>query len=229
MAHQAKLLDIGTNHINLHSLSAQLHTLRTTVVALGSGHSDEWAEKKKDLCPQGYAGLVAVPRFDQFGCFRVPAAIEGWHRSSEWDLRARVRGMRNIEGHGERFSETEFSVADSTMKAFDLLHKEQGVLGEHGFERNPLRIFPVRASPEEVHTCAEDEFFPDLATLAWILAAHPEWKLEDNEVLLRCVGERHNSRPDLDLVIGYYNGVRIIDFYRPSFANVITVIGKMPM
>ncbi|MBU2220803.1 hypothetical protein KKD81_02610 [Patescibacteria group bacterium] len=228
MANQATLLNIGTAPIMLHSLSEQLHALGSAVKSLSSEHSDKCAQLKDGSCPSGYAGFVAVPRFDQFGCFRVPASIEGWHRSSGWGLRSRVKGMQGIEGHGERFLEEEFSVADKTIEAFDHLQSEQGVLGDHRFERNPLRIFPVRTSEEVSPECGVQEFFPDLASLAWILAAHPEWRLSDNQVLLRCVGERFKNRPGEDLVIGYKDGVRVIDFYRASFDNVVTLIGKAP-
>jgi len=232
---QGPLLLGNQSDFRLLTPSDQAAALKSSVQALGSEHTTAWIEANAQSVPAGYTGFAVVPRFDQFGIFRLPVSLEGWQRAAkDWELSSpSIKSIKSMEGHSERFNPNQFAVEKRTLDAFDALQEEQGVLDSHKYERNPLRVFPVRATLDPAPALGEDEFVPDLATLTWVLAAHAEWRSHGKEILLRCRGERFNNAADQDIVVGYHHAirksVRLVDFAGAKTENAITLIGKMPV
>ena len=180
----------------------QLSELHSISRALGAEHSRSRLSESEILIPTGYAGMVAVPALGHFGSLRIPTALEAWAKKTGWHIRSRIPGVKRNEHLS--FPANAFEAVQATRDAFSRLDHHAVLAG--GSSAFGMRLFPVRVSLEAEPTLEDGEFFLDLASLAWVLATHHEWRRLPGEFLLRCLGETYADHGTL--FIGYDDDMR---------------------
>lgn len=218
------LLLPGASSARLRPLSEQLASLSRKVSSLSHGRLGVWEDAANYAIPEGFAGLVAVPRLDHFGAARIPLAAEAWHKATGWAIRTGIRGLES----SRLFRAEDFETDAHTLSAFERLEELQGNPDEKRVEQNPMRVFLVRATREANPTLAEGEFLLDLASHIWILCSHTVWRDLSETLLFRCAGERFKPLGERAVLVGYRDSLRAVNFSSKGLVEGIALIGRIP-
>jgi hypothetical protein len=210
--------------LRLHSLASQYTALKRSVKSLDTPEARELVESFREKAEDGYGGYVAVPRLDHFGSGRIPSACDAWHRSTGWRVRTGIRGIETTH----LFRASDFGTDQRTYDAFDELERRQGSMDPQRNERNPVRVFAIRATEEADPTLAEGEFMLDLASHVWILATHPEWRDREEDIVFRCAAERFKPLGDRAILVGYRDSMRAVNFSDKEMTHGIALVARIP-
>lgn len=206
----------------------QLHLL----AAMTSAFNPEYALRDiSKIAADGYAGILAVPKITNFGMVQIPTSNEVWEKTTRATLSTDITGLG--PGLLNAFPFSRFSFSKATRVAFERLKETQGRIEEKsGFDKNRLRVFPVRFCNDPLPSLYSGEFFLDLASHMWLLSthhAHDELAPISN-VVFRCRGEFYDDHGmPSEMVIGHRDGTRVIEYGEElSGADQLTIIGYAP-